>query len=203
MRKALEIGVTGGIGSGKSLVCHIFSSLRIPVYSADDRAKSLMNEDSELRNQIKTAFGEQSYLEGGNLDRAYLAKLVFSDQKKVKQLNALVHPAVRSDYKRWSSTKQKYPYLIREAALMIESGIYKDLDYLIHVKAPEDLRVQRIEKRDPQRSREEIKNIISNQLSDRDRDEKSDFVISNSEKTLLIPQVLELHKVFIKLQRGA
>jgi dephospho-CoA kinase len=136
----IKVGVTGGIGSGKSTVSKIFSILGIPIYSADDRAKWLMIEDSVLKEKIISAFGIESYSESGQLNRTFLAKTVFSDPKKVKQINGLVHPAVKDDFNSWVNT-QSSPYVLKEAALIFETGGQNLLDYVINVSAPLRIRV--------------------------------------------------------------
>lgn len=190
-----KIGITGGIGSGKSTVCKIFSTLGIPCYDADSRAKSIMNESQEVKSAIQEAFGMESYLDG-QLNRDHLAKEVFGAGDKVKQLNAIVHPAVGKDFNQWV-TEQNSPYVIKEAALLIESSSYQDLDALINVTCPMELRIERIKSRDPFRTEDEIKGIMGKQLSDDKRNEFAHHIIANDEKELLIPQVLTLHEQFL------
>ncbi len=192
----LQIGVTGGIGAGKTVVCRIFQCLGVPVYNADERARYLMANQGDLIRNIARSFGEESYLPDGTLNRSFLAKQVFRDADKVQQLNQLVHPEVGKDFQRWLLDHSQTPYVIKEAALMIESGSYKSLDYLVTVSAPEEIRLSRVLKRDPQRDRQQIMNIMSNQISEAQRIEKSDFVLHNDQHQLLIPQVLELHQKF-------
>lgn len=185
------VGITGGIGSGKSTVCEVFKILGIPIYQADDRAKCLMQHDSELIANIKAEFGSEAY-EGANLNRPYLAKVIFSDAEKTRKINALVHPAVGKDFQAWVKL-QNSPYVLKEAALMIESGSYKQLDLLINVFAPIDTRTRRVQKRDPQRSIDEIKAIIDKQVSEEKRRDLADIVINNDGNELIIPQVLAIH----------
>ena len=195
----MQVGVTGGIGAGKSLVCRIFRILGIPVYDADTRAKQLMEESTDLRQQIIEAFGSESYDDSGKLNRHYLAALVFSNQEKVQQLNALVHPEVGRDYQKWADLNQAdSPYIIKEAALLIESGSYRQLNYLITVVAPADLRIQRVLDRDPHRDRQQIESIIARQITDEERIEKSDVVLFNDEQQPLIQQVLEIHQSLVQ-----
>ncbi|MCV9388720.1 dephospho-CoA kinase [Reichenbachiella ulvae] len=191
-----KIGITGGIGSGKSTVCRIFETLGIPCYDADSRAKHLMNHSPEVITAIKEAFGEESYLDG-QLNRNFLAKEVFGAGDRVKQLNAIVHPAVGKDFEQWVSGQQS-PYVIKEAALLIESGSYQALDALINVTSPIELRIKRIKARDPFRTEDEIQGIIHKQFSDERRNEVANHIIQNDEKQLLIPQVLQLHEAFLK-----
>jgi dephospho-CoA kinase len=193
------VGVTGGIGAGKSVICRIFSILGIPVYDADTRAKRLMEHSGTLRQKIIDSFGPGSYGKSGNLNRAYLAELVFPDSEKVSKLNQLVHPEVALDYQGWAEARlDKFPYVIKEAALLIESGSYRQLDYLVSVVAPEELRIARTLARDPNRSRQQVESIISQQLQDQQRMERSDRVINNDEQEPLVSQVLELHQFLVQ-----
>jgi dephospho-CoA kinase len=195
-KKPLEIGITGGIGSGKSTVAHIFAVLGAPIYDADSRAKYLMAHNEPLKKSIQETFGKESYHEDGSVNRAYLASQVFNDEQKVKQINALVHPKVAEDYITWVQEHADKPYVIREAALMIESGSHKFLDKLITVFAPEDIRIKRVKARDPQRSETEIKAIINKQLPEEEKLRLADYIIYNNDTQAVIPQVLALHKVF-------
>lgn len=192
----LLVGITGGIGSGKSTVAKIFSILHIPVYFADDRAKWLMNNDSDLERQLIDAFGIESYDTEGELDRAYLAKTVFSDPEKVKIINSLVHPAVAKDFKEWAS-QQSTAYVLKEAALIFETGGNKALDHVINVSSPLKVRIARTLMRDPHRSEEQVNQIINQQLPDEQKNVLADFVIKNTDNKLLIPQVLKIHQQLI------
>ncbi|MEM7109668.1 MAG: dephospho-CoA kinase [Bacteroidota bacterium] len=193
----LQIGITGGIGSGKSLICKIYSTLGVPVYNADSRARWLMKNQEDLKKEIKSTFGKEAYDEKGNIQRGYLAGKVFKDLDELAKLNALVHPAVGRDYQVWQQ-HQETDYTIKEAALMFESGSYKGLDYVINVSAPEEIRIRRVLKRDTFRSETEIRAIIEKQLPETERIRRSDFVITNDGKQMVISQVLELHKRFSK-----
>ena len=198
----LQVGITGGIGAGKSIICRVFQVLGVSVYDADTRARQLMEEDPQLVQQIKNLFGEESYT-NGTLNRSYLAQQVFNDSHNIANLNQLVHPAVASDYRRWYQNQETgVPYVLREAALMIESGSYKDLDVLINVMAPLELRINRIEQRDPHRSRAQIQSIIDKQLSDEARLKHADYVIQNDEHQMVLPQVLRLHEIFLSQKIG-
>ena len=190
------VGITGGIGSGKSTVARIFSILGIPVYSADDRAKWLMGNNDQLKTQIKATFGDESYQLDGNLNRVFLAKTVFSDPEKVKAINSLVHPAVGKDFLTWAS-QQHAPYVLKEAALIFETGGNKALDYVINVSSPLKIRIARTLMRDPFRSEEQVNQIINQQLPDEQKNELADFVIKNTDNKLLIPQVLKIHQQLI------
>ena len=193
----LLVGITGGIGSGKSLVSKIFSCLGAPVYDADNRAKWLMNNDDDLKKKIILKFGDKSFTAEGTLNREYLANTVFKDEGKLKQLNALVHPAVGEDFKKWATENRSSPYLIKEAALIFESGSYKILDVVVTITAPADIRIERILSRDPFRSREQVEHIMQRQLSDEERKELADYELINDNEHLIIPQVLKLHQKFI------
>lgn len=195
--KSLQIGVTGGIGSGKSLVCKIFACLGTPVYDADSRAKNLMTTDGILIEQIGKEFGTLSYHPDGTLNRKYLGELAFNDQQALERLNRLVHPRVAVDYEAWTTEYRERPYVVKEAALLFESTSYKSLDKIIVVSADENIRMKRVLARDPHRSEKMIRDIIKNQMPETEKIKRADFVIRNDETQLVIPQVLELHRRFI------
>jgi dephospho-CoA kinase len=192
----LRIGITGGIGSGKSTVANIFSLLGVPVYNADNRAKWLMVNDEELVKNITDYFGPDSYIDG-KLNNHHLAEKVFKDGDLVTKLNSLVHPAVAKDFADWSN-KYTSGYVLKEAALLFETGSYKELNATILTTSPRDLRIERITERDSQRSLEQIENIISRQMTVQEAKVKADFVIANNDTSLLILQVLELHSILQK-----
>ncbi len=198
MNNTLKVGVTGGIGSGKSTVCRIFSLLGIPVYDADSRAKWLMVHQPDLVREIKSLFGDESY-ENGRLNRSYIASLTFNDSSRLKKLNSLVHPAVGRDFEQWYHSSQG-PYVIKEAALLIESGSYKTLDYLINVQAPESLRMKRVLSRDRHRDEQQVRDIMDKQLTDRERAEYADLTIDNGGEQMLIPQVMEADRMIREMQ---
>lgn len=197
MAKLLQVGITGGIGSGKSLICKIFNALGVPTYDADSRAKMVMTTDGILVEAIKKEFGILSYDAKGVLNRQHLANSVFNQPDKLKRLNELVHPRVALDYENWVSSQADVKYVLKEAALLFESGSYQSLDKIIVVTAPETLRVKRVLLRDPHRSMQQTKEIISNQMAEEEKTKRADYVIVNDETTLLIPQVLNLHLQFI------
>ena len=197
LSKPIQIGVTGGIGAGKSLVCRIFQTLDIPIYNADHRAKWLMSHHPTLIAEIKQHFGKEAYLLDESLNRQYLSEKVFSNETLLKQLNALVHPKVGEDYQQWV-LQQMAPYVVKEAALLIEAGSYKTLDYLITVNAPETVRHRRVLLRDTHRPAQEVQAIMRKQLSDHERAAKADFVIVNDDKSLIVPKILQLHQRFLK-----
>ncbi|MFY0593771.1 dephospho-CoA kinase [Roseivirga sp.] len=194
MSKPLLVGVTGGIGSGKSTICKVFQILGVPVYYADDRGKVLMTSDKRLIEQIKNEFGRESYSKHGVLNREYLAKSVFSDAEKLQKLNSFVHPAVAEDFKQWVALNADQPYLLKEAALLYEIGSYKALDKTICVLAPKNVRMDRVLLRDMQRSKEQVEQIMEKQTTDSNRKKLSDYEIRNDGDLLAIPQVLKIHK---------
>lgn len=198
----LKIGVTGGIGAGKSVVCRIFASLGVPVYDADSRARQLLISDAELIRQVKGHFGEKAYTSEGALNRAYLAEEVFADGEKLALLNSLVHPRVGLDFEKWMQQQGQVPYVVKEAALIFESGSHKGLDAVINVSAPEELRIRRTIIRDEHRSRKQVEEIMQKQLSEEERQRRADHKIVNDDKTLIIPQVLRLHKTFSAPREG-
>ncbi|HVZ26393.1 MAG TPA: dephospho-CoA kinase [Sediminibacterium sp.] len=190
----LRIGITGGIGSGKSTVSHIFSVLGIPVWDADTAARTIMETQEGLINAIRSAFGEASYLDG-KLNRKFLADQVFHDPAKLEQLNALVHPFAIAEAAAWSE-KQDTPYTVKEAALFFESGSAGDMDYIIGVYAPRHIRIQRVMDRDGL-SREAVLERMQRQIQEEIKMRLCDFVILNDDQHLLIPQVLKLHEQFL------
>lgn len=194
----LRIGLTGGIGSGKTTVAKVFETLGVPVYYADEAAKRLMNEDEALKNQLQQQFGKEIYVDE-KLDRSYLASIVFNDNKKLALLNSIVHPATIEDATRWMQ-QQNTPYTIKEAALIFESGSQKNLDKVIGVYAPVPLRIERVIKRDNIR-KEEILLRMNKQMDEEQKMRLCDYVITNDEEQLVIPQVLALHELFLS-ERG-
>ena len=189
----LKVGVTGGLGSGKSTVCRVFALLKVPVYSADNRAKWLMANSPELKIQITDAFGSEAYLADGTVNRSFLANQVFQNPEKTTQINSLVHPAVGKDFDQWVSS-QMSPYVIKEAALLFETGSAEALDYVVNVSSPLKIRMARVLMRDPHRTEQQINQIINQQLPDEQKNEMADFVIKNTENRLIIPQILEIHQ---------
>jgi dephospho-CoA kinase len=192
----LKIGLTGGIGSGKSTMAKVFETLGIPVYYADDAAKRLMNEDTALQLKIQEQFGEAAYT-NGQLNRKYIADIVFTSPEKLELLNAIVHPATLQDAEQWMQ-QQNTPYAIKEAALIFESGAQEHLDYVIGVYSSTPLRIQRTMQRDGV-TREEVIARIDKQLDENIKMRLCDFVITNDEQELLIPQVVALHKKLLQL----
>lgn len=192
----LKIGLTGGIGSGKSTVARIFGILGIPVFDADSIAKTIMNEDETLKAAIISYFGPNAY-QAGRLDRNFMASAVFQDEEKRMKLNALVHPAVLQTAKNWM-LQQNTAYVIKEAALIFESGSQETLDLVIGVYAPKSLRLQRTMQRD-NTDRASVLKRMNSQIKEELKMKLCDFVLYNDEQMLLTPQVLNLHKELVLL----
>lgn len=190
-----KVGITGGIGSGKTTVCKIFETLGIPIYYADDRAKWLMVNSPALQTGIINLFGKESYDEEGQLNRAYIGGIAFKHPKKLQKLNALVHPAVFVDGENWQQEQlaHQFPYTLKEAALLYESGSHKFLDKMIVVTAPEELRIERVMKRDGL-DKEAVQDRIARQMPEAEKVAQADYIITNDGQQLLIPQVLEIHQ---------
>lgn len=193
----LKVGITGGIGAGKSIVAKLFQLYGIKIYNADYFAKYLMQTDAVLIQQIKVIFGEDVYTDK-KLNRKKLARVVFADSSKLQQLNNIVHPAVAKHSLVWME-QQTGPYVLKEAALLFETGSYKLLDYTILVTAPEKIRIERVMQRD-KTDEESVKKRIEKQLPDNEKIALSDFIITNNNSSPVIPQVNSLHKKLIALK---
>ncbi len=189
------IGITGGIGSGKSTIAKVFESMGYPVYNSDTRAKYLINNNTELIKSIKNSFGNDLYNSQG-LDRQKMASLVFNNPEKLKLLNSITHPAVGNDFNLWANS-QSTPFVLKEAAILFETGIYKSLYKTILVSAPQETRIERVIKRDNTTAKEVLARM-KNQWSEEKKTELADYVIDNSGEKLVIPQVIELIQVLIK-----
>ncbi len=198
--KPLQVGVTGGIGSGKSTVCRIFSCLGVPIYEADNRAKWLTNNDPNIKAEVIALLGAKSFHSDGSYNRKYVASRVFADAQLLQKLNRIIHPRVFADSDRWLQQYGAHPYVIREAAIMNKAGEGNTLDKVIVVTAPLTLRIGRIKLRDTQRSEEDIQAIVENQVSEETRLALADFVIDNGENAALIPQILSLHETLRSLR---
>lgn len=196
--RPLKIGITGSIGSGKTTVCHIFESLGIPVYYADGRAKWLMVNDPRLVSGVKKEFGEEAYYANGTLNRHYLAQTVFHDAAKLKVLNALVHPIIADDSERWHHGQEGVPYTLKEAALLFESNNHLKLDKVIAVSCPENIRIQRVIKRDGM-TEEEVRARMDKQMPDEEKIARADYIINNDGQTSLVQQVVKIHNTLKKI----
>lgn len=193
------IGLTGGIGSGKTTIAHHFHSLGVPIYIADDAAKQVMQEKSIIES-LKNSFGD-SIFEGEQLNRGALASIVFNDSEKLAQLNSIVHPVVRAHFDNWIQNYQSAYYIIYEAAILFESGNYKKCDQVICVTAPLDVRIQRILGRDDT-NLEAVQKRINSQWTDEQRINKSDYIIKNVDLALAKLKVEEIHKILLIKQNG-
>jgi len=190
----LQVGVTGGIGSGKSTVCNLFRCLEIPVFNADEAGRCLLAEDAGIIGQIENIFGKQIII-NGKPDRKKIAEIVFNDPEKLVTLNAVIHPAVRKEFNQWT-IEQNAPYVIDEAAILFETGLYKQLDYTILVVAPEQLRIRRVLQRDGM-DEVAIKSRMKNQWSDEEKKKIASFVLINDDTTPLLPQVMDIHNKLV------
>lgn len=196
-----KVGITGGIGSGKTTVCKVFELLGVPVFYADSVAKSIMYTDNELREQIIRVFGKDSYFVNGDLNRAYISSIVFKDETELQKLNGLVHPAVFRAFDLWVSEQVNAPYVMKEAALLFESGSYKMCDQTILILAPEAIRIARVTERD-KISAEDVKLRMKKQWPDAEKQKLADHILRNDESHLLIPEIINLHRQFIETASG-
>lgn len=192
------VGLTGGIGSGKTTAANFFKGLNVPVYIADDEAKKLMNVSKILKRKIKKLFGDEAYI-NDELNRPFIASKIFNDKSLLDKMNAIVHPKVGKHFLKWLE-KQEHPYVIKEAAILFENEGYKDCDYIITVIADKQVRIKRILERD-NTSTQKINAIMQNQWNDEDRVELSDFVIVNNTLKNTKEQVFEIHKKLLKLSK--
>jgi dephospho-CoA kinase len=195
----LKIGITGSIGSGKSIVCKIFEQLGVPIYNADERAKILMISNAEIIEKVKLLFGHESYTETGELNRKHISNIAFNNKDLLTQLNQTVHPIVFKDFDNWLLEKEqlKVKYIIKEAALMFETDSYKKIDKFIVVTAPLELRISRTMQRDSI-LKDQVLSRMNNQLSQEEKLAKADYEIINNEKISLIEQVFSLHQLLNK-----
>jgi dephospho-CoA kinase len=196
----LKIGLTGGIGSGKTTVAKVFELLNVPVYYADAVSKRLYQTSKELMASMKEHFGEDIYT-NDQINRQKLAAIVFNDAQKLQLLNSLVHPLTIKDAQQWMA-RQTAPYVIKEAALLFESGSAAGLDYVIGVSTPKHIRIKRVMDRDKV-SREEVMARLNKQIDEEIKMRLCDFVIENNEQELVVPQVLQLHQTLLDLSAGA
>lgn len=191
----LKIGITGGIGSGKTTVAKVFEVLGIPVYYADEAAKEIMHKNEPLKQQLIFHFGKDTYVDG-KLNRKHLSSIVFADKEKLELLNSLVHPVTIAEAEQWFKQQQS-PYVLKEAALLFESGAAEGLDYIIGVTAPVTVRIKRVMDRDGVTA-DEVKKRILNQIDETIKIRLCDFIIHNDEQQMILPQVLQLHEELLK-----
>jgi len=192
----LKIGITGGIGSGKSTVCNIFKNLGVPVFDSDSEAKKIVKEDTEVQNKIKKEFGNDMFFSDGQLDRKRMSQLVFNDHRSLERLNEIIHPVVGRKFDEFCELHHKRPYVIKEAAILFESNVHQKLDRVINVFAPKELRMQRVLQRDDT-TEEKIEKVMRSQYSDEMKNELADHIIVNENMDDLLPQVMELHELFL------
>jgi dephospho-CoA kinase len=186
----IKVGLTGGIGSGKTIVAKVFEQLNVPVFYADEEAKRLLYNDEEIIKQLRDRFGDSIFDENG-INKASLASLIFNDSIALRDVNRIIHPRVRKEFANWAE-QQTSPYVIMEAAILFESGGHKNMDYSILVYAPEDLRIQRVVERD-NTTAEQVKARMRNQDKDEDKINKADWVLYNDGVRMILPQIIEIH----------
>ena len=189
-------GLTGGIGAGKSTVSRILKLIGVPIYDADAEAKRLTYSDPDILSGVASIFGAES-VKNGHFNRDFVAKEAFAFPQKLDELNKIIHPVVAKDYQQWV-TRQNVSYVIREAAILFETGGHKDLDGTILVSAPIAIRIQRVLKRDPHRDEKQVEQIINRQWPEENKKELADFFIENGDDQLLLPQVLRLHDQLLR-----
>lgn len=193
----IKVGITGGIGSGKTTVCKVFELLGVPVYYADIEAKQILDSNLEVKNNIINTFGNSVLNDEEKIDKKKLASLVFNNKENLEKLNSIVHPAVREHFENWLKQHSTQKYILKEAAILFESGSYKLVDKVIAVVAPLELKISRTMQRDKV-TQSEVELRISNQLNDDEKIKRSQFVIHNDEQQLLIPQILNIHDQITK-----
>lgn len=189
----IKIGITGGIGSGKSIVCQIFRNLEIPVFTADVEGGRIMSSDHSVIELLTAKFGDDIYTADGELIREKIAAIIFNNSEAISFINSVVHPVVKKNYQEWFE-KQISKYCIIEAAILFESGMHEMLDKIITVYAPEDIRIQRVMERD-KISAEDVVARVRNQMSEEEKMKRSDFIITNDDRQLIIPQVIHVHNL--------
>ena len=192
----LKVGITGGMGSGKSTVCNILKNLGVPIFTSDDVGKYLLDNDDYLKDEIKRTFDSDMYTSTGRLDRERMAKLVFNNPDELQRINAIVHPRVKAEFDGWCKKNEKKPYVVKEAAILFETGKHKEMDKMVTVFCPKEERINRIIKRD-EATKEDIEKRMMHQYSDAERNALADFIIINDGKEDLLPQVMELHELLL------
>ena len=191
------VGITGGVGAGKSLVCKILNTLGVPIYSSDGRAKVLMNNNEDLKKEIINNFGIESF-KNNKIDNQFLSNKIFENNSHRLKINSLVHPFVKEDFHFWIKKNSNNDYLVKESALIIESESYKELDFLIYVSAERNIRIKRVLQRDQEKNEDDIVKIIKTQMDVKKAINFCDEVIDNNENNLLLPKVLKIHKKILK-----
>jgi dephospho-CoA kinase len=196
--KPKVIGITGGIGAGKSTVSTICKHLGFKVYNSDQRAKEIVSEDSIIKKKLISFFGNNVY-KNGVLDRKFLSDKIFNDKSSLQQINSIIHPAVKKDFNSWVINNSNEKILFKESALLFESGAYKELDKIILIVSDKNLRVSRVLNRDQNRSKKEIESIIDKQIDEVDAIKYADIVIDNNHKKMLLPSVIkEIEKLIVE-----
>jgi|TARA_B100001250_G_scaffold350533_1_gene322273 dephospho-CoA kinase len=185
------IGITGGIGSGKSTVSQIISHLGYKVYDSDARAHEIINENKLIKDKLIESFGSDIY-QGSTFNKKYVSKLIFNDESAKTKINSIIHPEVINDFKNCVKENKIEKFLFKESALLFESSSYKDLDRTVYIYCDKDTRIERIKIRDPHRTRNEIEKIINNQISSDEANKLTDYNLVNDEKKLLLPKVVKL-----------
>ena len=192
------IGITGGIGAGKSTVSTICKHLGFKVYNSDQRAKEIVSEDSIIKKKLISFFGNNIY-KNGVLDRKFLSDKIFNDKSSLEQINSIIHPAVKKDFNSWVINNSNEKILFKESALLLESGAYKELDKIILIVSDKNLRVSRVLNRDQNRSKKEIESIIDKQINEAEAIKFADIVIDNNHKKMLLPSVIrEIEKLMVE-----
>jgi dephospho-CoA kinase len=190
------LGLTGGIGSGKSTIAKIFRTLGVPVYNSDDRGREMYFE-AEVRNKVEALLGKKAYRGERELDREFVRSKIFSDESMLAKINGIIHPAVKKDFELFKKRHKKAPYVVKETALLFEAGIDKSVDKILLVVTDPALRMARLKKRDAHLSEAEIDAVIAKQWADKDKSKKADWVIENNEEKLVIPQILKVHEALL------
>ncbi|MES2592076.1 MAG: dephospho-CoA kinase [Bacteroidota bacterium] len=193
----IKVGITGGIGSGKTTVCKVFELLGIPVYYADFEAKQILDANDEVKTQILNFFGNDVLNTENKIDRKKLASLVFNNNEKLEKLNSFIHPVVAAHFENWLKQHSSKKYILKEAAILFESGAYKAMDQIIAVVAPLELKLTRTIQRD-KTTRQQVEDRINSQLNDQEKIKRSQYVIYNDEQQLLIPQIIAIHNQLMK-----
>jgi dephospho-CoA kinase len=192
----LKVGITGGIGSGKTTISRILENLGVPVFNSDEVGRRILNEDEQVKQEVMEVFDKDMYNSKGELDRERMASVVFNDPRALNRLSAIVHPKVKQAFDEFCEEHQNAAYVVKEAAILFESGNYHDLDKIVSVFAPKEDRIKRVMKRDGV-SEENVKRRMIFQYSDEERNELADFILMNEQGVDLLPEVMELHEIIL------